>query len=62
MEFAPFLLEQRGVGSFLYHRVLECEKGALRLLDPVHDPGALQRLQRMLQQFSLAWKHLKIPS
>src|SRR6266404_3623870 len=41
MELAPLLVEQRGVGDFLYHRVLEYEDGALRFLDAIHDPGAL---------------------
>src|SRR6185312_1210034 len=59
MELAPLLLEQGGVGDFLYHRVLESEKGGPRLLDPIHDAGALQRLQRMVQRLSLAWKHIE---
>src|SRR6266700_5090524 len=59
MELTPFLVEQRGVGDFLYHHVLESEQGGLRLLDPIHDASALQRLQRMLQRFSFAWKHIE---
>src|SRR5216683_5682926 len=39
MEFASFLLEQRGVGSVLYHRVLESEKGGLRLLVRLTEPA-----------------------
>src|SRR6202020_3146695 len=57
MELTPFLLEQRGVGDFLYHRVLEREERALRLLAAIYDPGFLERLQRMLQRFAFTWKH-----
>src|SRR6202021_3130052 len=57
MEFAPFLLEQRGVGDFLYHRVLEREDRALRLLAAIYDPGFLERLQRMFQRFAFTWEH-----
>ena len=59
MELAPFLLEQRGVGDFLYHRVLEREDRALRLLDTIHNPGALECLQRVFQRLAFTWKHVE---
>src|SRR5258706_10958653 len=57
MELTPFLLEQRGVGDFLYHRVLEREDRALRLLATIHNPGPLERPQRVFQSLALIWKH-----
>src|SRR5207248_730166 len=57
MEFAPFLLEERGVGSFLNRHVLEHEDGVMGFLDAIHDPGALQSLQCVFQRFASAWKH-----
>ena len=59
MEFAPLLLEQGGIGDFLYHRVLECEDGALRFLDAIHNPGVLQCPQRVCQRLAVAWKYVE---
>ena len=58
MEFAPFLLEERGVGSFLNRHVLKYEEGAVGFLDAIHDPGALQSLQCVFQRFVVARKHV----
>src|ERR1700754_3140560 len=57
MELTPFLLEQRGVGDFLYHRVLEREDRALRLLSTIHNPGSLERPQLGFQRLACTWKH-----
>src|SRR5215471_3876948 len=57
MELTPFLLEQRGVGDFLYHCMLEREDHALRLLATIHNPGSLERPQRAFQRLAFTWKH-----
>ena len=57
MELTPFLLEQRGVGDFLYHRVLEREDRALRLRATINNPGSLERPQRVPQRLAFSWKH-----
>src|SRR4029453_18188604 len=57
MEFTPFLVEQRGVGDFLYHRVLEREDRSLRLFATIHNPGSLERPQRVFQRLASTWKH-----
>src|ERR1700745_1883243 len=59
LESAPLLLEQGGIGDFLYHRVLECEDGALRFLDAIHNPGVLQCPQRVFQRLAAAWKYVE---
>jgi hypothetical protein len=59
MKLAPLLQEQRRIGGFLYHRVLECEGGTLGFLDAIHNPGALQCLQRTFQRFVLTWKYVE---
>src|SRR5690348_16739941 len=49
MKLALLLVEQGGVGDFLYHRVLEREDRALRLLAAIHNACRLERPQRVFQ-------------